>query len=94
MSKTEWEEIGYVVSSQYRTDVLEILAENPSTPSQLADDTGKPISHVSRALSNLKDRGIVELLVPESRQKGRYYGATEKGEEIWDTIEKRGAENL
>jgi len=34
---------------------------------------------VSDALEQLRDEGLVELLVPESRSKGRLYGLTDRG---------------
>lgn len=88
---TDWEEVGYVVSSTYRVEVLQRLAESPAPPSTIADDTDCAISHISRALQDLRDRGLVDLLVPESRKKGRIYGITDGGREIWATIE---AQNL
>ena len=87
----DWDEISYVISSQYRIDVLEQLSDGPSTPSQIASDTGNSIAHVSRALGDLRKRDLVDLLVSEERTKGRVYGTTDKGETVWRTIE---AENL
>lgn len=88
---TDWDEISYVISSSYRVAVLERLSEGPSTPSQVASETGISISHVSRALGGLRDRSLVELLVSEDRKKGRVYGITDRGVEVWQTIEE---ENL
>ena len=87
----EWDEISFVISSQYRIIVLRRLATSPATPSQIADDAGVGIAHISRALQDLRDRELVDLLVSEDRRKGRVYGLTESGREIWETIE---AENL
>lgn len=87
----DWEVVGYVVSSRYRVDVLQRLAESPAPPSTIADDTNCAVSHVSRALQDLQERGLVDLLVPESRKKGRIYGITDGGREVWETIE---AQNL
>ncbi|MWV65469.1 ArsR family transcriptional regulator [Halorubrum sp. JWXQ-INN 858] len=85
-----WDDIGFVISSQYRVTVLSRLAMGPSTPSQIADDEGIDIAAVSHALTSLRDRGFVELLVPEDRRKGRVYGITDDGEAIWLTIENEG----
>lgn len=87
----EWDEISFVISSQYRVAVLRRLSRGPATPSQIADDAGLPIAHISRALQGLRERALVELLVSEDRRKGRVYGATERGETVWRTIE---AENM
>lgn len=88
---TDWDEISYVISSDYRVETLGRLAEGPATPSGIAEDTDRSIAHVSRALSDLRSRDLVELLVSEHRQKGRVYGITDRGETVWTTIE---AENL
>lgn len=82
----DWDEIGFVISSQYRVAVLRRLAEGPATPSRIAEDSGIGITHVSRALGRLRERGLVELLVPEDRKKGRVYGITDHGDELWEQI--------
>ncbi|WP_435346389.1 ArsR family transcriptional regulator [Haloarchaeobius sp. HRN-SO-5] len=83
----EWNAIGFVISSSYRVTVLRRLNEGPATPSQIANDEDIAITHVSRALNELGDRDLVELLVPENRRKGRVYGITETGEHIWNQME-------
>ncbi len=87
----DWDAVSDVVSSTYRVAVLERLAIGPATPSQIAEDREIPISHVSRALGRLREQSLVELLVSDDRRKGRVYGITDHGSEIWQTIE---AENL
>lgn len=88
---TDWDEVSYVISSSYRVETLQCLAASPATPSGVAEDTGCPIAHISRALQGLRERDLVELLVSEERQKGRVYGITEHGRTVWETIE---AQNL
>jgi DNA-binding transcriptional ArsR family regulator len=88
---SDWDEISYVISSRYRVAVLRRLSEGPATPSQIATDEDLPIAHISRALQGLRDRSLVDLLVSEDRRKGRVYGVTEKGENVWTTID---AENM
>ena len=82
----DWDVVGYVISSDHRTMVLGRLAEGPATPTQIASDVDLSVTHVSRALSSLRDRDLVELLVPEDRRKGRVYGITDQGSEAWETI--------
>ncbi|UIO99562.1 helix-turn-helix domain-containing protein [Halobaculum sp. CBA1158] len=78
----------YINSSKYRINVLKHLAEaGKATPTDIAESVDNPRPHVSRALSELQERGVVELLVPEGRTVGRYYGLTEKGEEAWPELE-------
>lgn len=87
----EWDDISFVISSRYRIVALRRLSVGPATPSQIASDADVGIAHVSRALQGLRDRSLVDLLVSDERKKGRVYGLTERGQEIWDTIE---AENM
>lgn len=88
---TDWDEVGFIISSRYRGIALRRLAVGPATPSQIATDEDVGIAHVSRALQDLKDRDLVDLLVSEDRKKGRVYGLTEEGRQVWETIE---SENL
>lgn len=83
-----WDDVGFVIGSQYRVAVLHCLSEGPATPSQIAEETDFGIAHISRALQNLREWELVELLVSEDRRKGRVYGATETGTEIWKTIDE------
>jgi DNA-binding transcriptional ArsR family regulator len=85
----DWDVVGYVISSDHRTMVLGRLAEGPATPTQIASDVDLSVTHVSRALSSLRDRELVELLVPEDRRKGRVYGITAEGTEAWETIQTK-----
>jgi DNA-binding transcriptional ArsR family regulator len=85
----EWDQVSYVISSRYRVETLERLAEGPATPSLISDDNDVSITHVSRALQELRDAGIVDLLVSEDRKKGRVYGITELGLSVWETIEEK-----
>lgn len=81
-----WDDVGFVISSQYRIDVLERLVQGPATPSQISYDTELAIAHVSRTLGRLREQSLVELLVPEDRKKGRVYGVTERGRQVWEQI--------
>jgi DNA-binding transcriptional ArsR family regulator len=86
----EWDDASFVISSSYREDALTRLAASPATPSQIATDRNMDISHASRALGELRERGLVELLVPEERQKGRIYGSTDRGSDISTLVEEQG----
>lgn len=86
----EWDDASFVISSTYREAVLTRLAASPATPSQIATDRNMDISHVSRAVGELRERSLVELLVPEERRKGRIYGITDRGTDISALIEEQG----
>lgn len=85
----DWNLIGFVISSRYRKLVIHELSESPSTPSQIAERTDAVMPSISHALSELSDKDCVELLVDEDRQKGRVYGLTETGEEVWNDLEEQ-----
>lgn len=82
-----WDEVGYIISSQYRVTVLNRLVRGPATPSQIASDSNNAIAHISRALQELRNRSLVRLLVSEQRKKGRVYGITGDAENLWEVIE-------
>lgn len=83
-----WDNVSYVISSRYRVEILERLSEGPATPSLISDDVESSITHVSRALQELRELELVDLLVSEDRKKGRVYGMTEKGLTIWSKIKE------
>jgi DNA-binding MarR family transcriptional regulator len=75
---------GYISSSKHRTAVVRRLYDSPAIPKSIKEDTDRQYSRVSEALSDLQDEGIVELLSPEDRKKGRLYALTDRGEEAWE----------
>lgn len=83
----DWEKYSFVVRSKNRKKVLKNL-DSPKTPSQLREKTGINLSHISRALSELKEEGIVKCLTP-NQKLGRVYKRTEVGEEIAEDIAKK-----
>lgn len=83
----DWETVSYVFSSELRFKVLVELRKSKLTPSQLARGLSQPMSHVSKALSELSDKELVVCLTP-SRKKGRFYEITKDGEKVLDEISK------
>lgn len=83
-----WDQVSYVISSQYRVRTLKRLSEDPATPSLISNDLETSITPVSRALQELRDLDLVKLLVSEDRKKGRVYAATDEGAEVWNIIEE------
>lgn len=87
MTTADWETLSYVAAGRHRRSVITYLDENgPSTPSTLANHTTQAQRHMSRTLTQLRDRGLVELLVPEDTHKGQFYGLTQDGHEIADQL--------
>jgi DNA-binding transcriptional ArsR family regulator len=67
----------FVERSELRKSLLSLLVGPPKTPSELAVLQSKHVSHVSRALTELRGRGLVEYSEQGSRE--RYYRATRQG---------------
>ena len=82
-----WNAVSFVISSNYRVLVLDHLAEKPEIPSQISSNEYILIEHISRALRELRENGLVELRVPEGQAKERFYGITEKGEQAWHQMQ-------
>lgn len=59
--------------------MISALAAKPNLPKQLAEETNLRPVHVSRALRELDDRGLVECLTPSARGRGRVYALTKNG---------------
>lgn len=86
---TDWDLLGFITASKYRRAAVAGLVESrASTPSALADSSDCDIAHISRALGELRERDLVELLVDEDTKKGRLYGLTDAGREIAEELDK------
>lgn len=76
----DWDAVSYVSRSKYREDIAVALYEQgPAAPSDIAETTGLALPHVSRALTQLRERDLVTLLVSEDQHHGRLYGLTKPG---------------
>ncbi len=76
----DWDAYSYVFRSKNRKLVLASLTK-PKTPSQISRDTGILLPHVSRALRELEQKGLVKCLTPQERM-GRIYTLTDLGREV------------
>jgi DNA-binding transcriptional ArsR family regulator len=73
-------------AGEYRRRVVAQLQSAPQTPTELAAAEGMDLSHVSRALGELREHDAVTLLVPEETKKGRVYGLTDDGEAAAEVV--------
>ena len=78
-----------VEGSSIRSKLLQRLASRPHTPTELAAIESKHISHVSRALVELRDWGLV--CSTESGSREHYYKITSQGYAIAAAISMRTA---
>jgi predicted transcriptional regulator len=81
-----WELISFISRSEQRKKILAVLDE-PITPTQIAEKTGLYKTHVSRALGEFVEKGLVECLTPKERT-GKLYRITKLGREILSQTEK------
>lgn len=84
----EWDKASFVLSSRYRMTAIRRLEEGPATPSVIAGDENVRITHISRSLQEMRERGLVDLLVSDDRKKGRVYGLTEAGRKTAEMVEE------
>ena len=78
------EDAAFIIRSPNRTKVLGRLMEGNAIPAQIREDTGQEYSRITEATNSLRERGMVELLVPEETKRGRLYQITERGESAWE----------
>ncbi len=71
----------YVKQSTNRTKILKTIGINILKPTDITKKTNIHINNVSRSLKQLKEKGLVEILNPESK-RGRLYKITEEGKRI------------
>lgn len=83
---TKWDDVSFVVSSSYRKRVLEKL-DTPKTPSTLSREANINKTHISKTLSELESRGLVQCLT-KNAVKGKLYTISEYGKEILKEVLK------
>ena len=80
-------EISYVKISSYRKRVMKSLDDGDvKIPTEIAKDSDIRTNHISKVLSELKARDLVECINPEAR-KGRLYRLTDYGKDIVKNME-------
>ena len=75
----------FVKRSTYRQRVLKSLEGNVLMPTEISKRSNIKTNHVSKVLSELKSKELIELVNPEAR-KGRLYRLTDKGEIVCKNI--------
>lgn len=82
----------YVEISKYREKTLKSIGNNVKIPTNIAKDSGIRKNHISKVLSELKSKEIVECINEEAR-KGRLYRLTDTGKEVLESINEKEEEN-
>ena len=78
----------YVQISKYREKTLKSIGNDVKIPTHIAEDSGIRTNHISKVLTELKNKEIVECINEEAR-KGRLYRLTDTGKDVLKTIEER-----
>lgn len=81
----DWDLVGRITRSTYRTKVLRILMTGNKTNKQLAGETGIDKGNISKTISYLQKHGLVECLNPDLT-RGKIFAVTGKGKEIVENI--------
>jgi len=81
-----WELVSFAKAHLRRT-CLESLTKGPKTPAAIAKASKEDLPHISRALRELADKGLVECLTP-SASKNRIYQITPTGQEILSKLQE------
>lgn len=75
------ETVEFIKRSQYRQRVLKSLEDDVLMPKEIAKRSNIKTNHVSKVLSELKSKDLIEIINPEVR-KGRLYRIQPNGKEI------------
>ena len=77
----------FVLSSETRFRILSFLSKNSGTPTQLAREVQKHLSHISRALRELESKDLVSCAAPKNT-KPRVYTLTSEGDRLFREINR------
>ncbi|MDA4112404.1 MAG: hypothetical protein OK439_07675 [Thaumarchaeota archaeon] len=81
------ESLDFVLSSETRFRILAFLSMSSSTPTQLAKQIEKHLSHISRALRELESKDLVACSNPNN-SKPRQYRLTPEGDKLLREINR------
>ena len=81
-----WELLSFI-QGRSRRKCLESLAGGPKTPSTIAKALDTHLSHISRAIRELQEKGLVECMTPELN-KNRIYRITDRGKQLLNEIHR------
>ena len=81
------ETLEFVRRSTYRQRVLKSLNDDVLMPKEIAERSNIKTNHVSKVLSELKSKELIELVNPEAH-KGRLYRLTDDGNVIISILKK------
>lgn len=77
----------YVQISKYREKTIKSIGETVKIPTNIAKDSNIRTNHISKVLSELKAKDLVECINEEDR-KGRLYRLTDTGKQVLNNIKR------
>jgi len=80
----KWTTYSFVIRGRTRKRIF-LALERPKTPSQVATELKLSTTHVSRALKELSDKGLVKCLTP-AEKFGRIYHLTGTGRKLLEVF--------
>lgn len=86
MDENDYEVASKILASKHRTNLTIELLDEARTPTELADQFDEHQPTISRALSELRDLGIVDST---SQQRGRLYWIRDEKRDIAEYIRNR-----
>lgn len=81
-----WDDLGFIIRSKYRKAVF-LSLEKPIRPSQISKKLNLRLTHITRALRELKQKGFAKCLNPKEKI-GRFYTLTKKGKYIFKKVKE------
>lgn len=87
MDDDDWTVLSEVKRSAYRRSALEYLYKTgePRTPTEIGKKIDVSMNHVSRALREMADRNLVEVINPDAAYDRRYR-ITDRGRRVLTKI--------
>ncbi|MFZ3077015.1 MAG: ArsR family transcriptional regulator [Candidatus Aenigmatarchaeota archaeon] len=80
-----WRLYSFVLRGKLRKSIMLSLKVRPKVSSEIASELKTSLPNISKAVSELKKKGLVECLTPELKV-GRVYTLTKIGKEIINKI--------
>jgi len=81
-----WKKVSFVRRGNLRTRIL-LSLNNPNNPTDLAKKLDSHRPTVSKAISELKEKGLVRRLNPDEKNLS-IYGLTDEGKKVAEKIQK------
>ncbi len=81
----DWDLISFITSSKIRFKLLTLLNKQKSTPTSLSKKMNVHVSAISRTLTELSEKELINCLT-DKRPKFKYYEISDKGKVLLKKI--------